>query len=306
MRLRKKWLLFPGIILVLLIAGLYIFIPGELTISGARVTTCNASAAFRSIGDEASWKGWWPGEGINGYSCRLSGKVYPQVGVSLQRGDHGVPGVISVLAAGLSDSIELLWKCRIATSLNPVTRFLQYREALGIRQTISAGLSFLCPFLEKTENVYGMDIRNGMSKDSTLVVTQQVTAVYPSTAEIYRSVHAIRSYITRQGAKETDYPMLHIGRRKDGSYERIVGIPVDRELKGTKELTPARFVPWKILTGEVHGGPFTAERAMDQLQLYVVDHQKTAMALPFQSLVTERDREPDTARWITRVVQCVP
>jgi len=45
---------------------------------------------------------------------------------------------------------------------------------------------------------------------------------------------------------------------------------------------------------------------MVRLQEYVGDHQKPAMGLPFQSLVTERDREPDTARWVTQVVQAVP
>jgi hypothetical protein len=314
MALRKKWWAFVGLLLVLLISAVYIFIPGELTISRVQLVKCNISGAFRSVSDEASWKKWWPGEGIDGYFCQVSGSAYPEVSVSLRpedggissRNDQGIPGTISLLSVGVYDSTAILWNCRLNAGLDPVTRLLQYRRAIRIRNTMDTALSNLVPFLEKKENVYGMDVRNGMSKDSTLVVTQILTASYPSTADIYQSIHSIRDYVAGHGAKETDHPMLHVRRRKDGQYESMIAIPVDRELEANKAFVPERFMPWKILMGEVHGGVYTAERAMDQLEHYLGDYQKTAMAVSFQSLVTERDKETDTSRWITRVIVPIP
>ena len=105
---------------------------------------------------------------------------------------------------------------------------------------------------------------------------------------------------------ETDPPMLRVTRLPGGGYEMMAGLPINRSIKGNGKILPVRFVPWKILMGEVRGGAATAECALEQLQYYVEDHQHVGMALSFQSLVTERDREKDTSRWVTRVIQPVP
>jgi hypothetical protein len=185
---------------------------------------------------------------------------------------------------------------------------LQYKEARAIKNNMIGVLSVLRSFLEKKENVYGIDVKETMSEDSNLVVTKLLSASYPSTAEIYRLIETLRRYIASQGAKETAHPMLHVANRKNkgNQIETMVAIPVDRKLKGNGLIFPKRYIPWKIMVGEVRGGPYTAELAMERLQQYVQDHQKQAMGIPFQSLVTERVHEPDTIRWITRVVQAVP
>jgi hypothetical protein len=145
-----------------------------------------------------------------------------------------------------------------------------------------------------------------MAHDTALVVTNLVTKSYPSVAEIYKSIHEIRDYISREGSKETNYPMLHIHRRPDGQYESMIAVPSDRELKPQGALSSKHFVPWKILVGEVKGGTYRAQEAMDELMRYTSDYQLTLMAIPFQSLVTERDQEPDSAKWVTRVVVPIP
>jgi hypothetical protein len=33
----------------------------------------------------------------------------------------------------------------------------------------------------------------------------------------------------------------------------------------------------------------------------VQDHQRVAPAIPFQSLVTDRTKQPDTSKWVTRL-----
>jgi hypothetical protein len=311
MKLNKKWLFLFCILFLFLIltAFIYIFIPGEVTVSRRQLVRCNASAAFRTIGDEDLWKKWWPlgGEavGSGGVPYRLTGHIYPSVGVLLQTNGRAVPGVITVLTVGGSDSLEVLWQCRAEMGWDPFTRVSRYRELRRTGQLLETALSALRQFLFKEENIYGMEVRKVMCRDSVLIGTKVKTDSYPSTAVLYGAIRSIRAYAAGQGAREIDHPMLHVT-FDSGRYESQIAIPVDREVKETKRFFIQRFVPWKVLTGQVVGGTATAERAMEQLQSYVADRELTAMALSFQFLVTERDLEPDTARWVTQVVVPVP
>jgi hypothetical protein len=56
-----------------------------------------------------------------------------------------------------------------------------------------------------------------------------------------------------------------------------------------------------ILVGEVKGGMVTVAAAEKRMADYAFDHQKTAPAIPFQSLITDRMQEKDTGKWITRI-----
>jgi hypothetical protein len=159
----------------------------------------------------------------------------------------------------------------------------------------------LSAFLENPENIYGMDIQPAMSTDSALLVTELKTAAYPSMADIYKTIRELREYAGGQGGKETDPPMLNVVKKR-GGYESMIAMPVDRKIKGNERFVYRGFVPWKILTGEIKGGTEAAERALVQLQQYVQDYGRTGMAIPFQSLVTERDQEVDSTRWVTRVI----
>jgi hypothetical protein len=56
-----------------------------------------------------------------------------------------------------------------------------------------------------------------------------------------------------------------------------------------------------ILAAEVKGGPHTIGRGFEVIEKYTEDHNRIAPAMPFQSMVTDRRREPDTSRWITKL-----
>jgi hypothetical protein len=56
-----------------------------------------------------------------------------------------------------------------------------------------------------------------------------------------------------------------------------------------------------ILTGEVTGGQKQIEEADRQMQLYIMDYQRSIIAIPFQMLITDRTKEPDSTKWITRI-----
>ena len=90
--------------------------------------------------------------------------------------------------------------------------------------------------------------------------------------------------------------------KTDNSYVAMTAIPVDRELPATNEFASKFMLKGgNILEAEIKGGPFTIERSFNELENYRADHKYTSPAIPFQSLVTDRAREKDTAKWITKL-----
>ncbi|HEY4064646.1 MAG TPA: GyrI-like domain-containing protein [Puia sp.] len=315
MKLRKKALLAVFVLLLLSISCIYILIPGELKVNALSLANCTSTAAFRSIVETVGQKEGWPADGKGGADLRITAKSYPEMDVVVRSGKNGedgggegreIPGSLTVTSYHGRDSSAILWECRFVPGLNPLSRLLQYREAVRVRRQMVLVLDSLAGYVGKGENVYGMDVMHAMAHDTALVVTTLVTPSYPSVDTLYTRIHKIRDYIAREGSKETNYPMLHIQRRPDGQYESMIAVPSDRELKAQGVLFSKHFVPWKIVVGEVKGGTYRAQRAMEELMQYTADHQLTLMAIPFQSLVTERDREPDSTKWVTRVIVPIP
>ena len=53
------------------------------------------------------------------------------------------------------------------------------------------------------------------------------------------------------------------------------------------------------LSTEIKGGPFAINKAYAQLNNYIIENQRTLAVAPFEFLVTDRLKEPDTSKWIT-------
>jgi hypothetical protein len=219
-------------------------------------------------------------------------------------GTGGYQSRLSIITLGSIDSILLQWECPVSSGgLNPVRRVQQYLFARKIAGNMSEILNSLSGFLGKRENVYGVAIREGSTTDSCLLTTRSIFPADPSTDDIYRLLHRVRDYLEQEGAKQTSYPMMNItpmNGQKD-SFRVMVAIPVDRSLPGKGDITFMRLIPGRYLIADVKGGKYSIDRALEGFQDYILDYQRTIMAIPFQSLVTDRSQEPDTSRWETRI-----
>ncbi|MES1249426.1 MAG: hypothetical protein ABUL46_02010 [Chitinophaga rupis] len=304
--MNKKW---PAgvIILILLItiSAVYIFIPRTLTVSVYTKVNCSSGGALRMINGSRFWEGL-PQAFHSNDTYRLTGNYFQRVTMIRQRSDgKEIEGSLKVVSLPWDDTVVLQWSGSFPTSLNPVKRVIQYQEAKTTKREMTSFLSNLSSFLGRKENIYGVSFNTGMITDTEMVTTRWARPAYPGTTDIYEKIGLLRSYIKSQGAKETGYPMLNATREKNDSFEIMVAIPVNRRLAGNTLIASKRFVSWKTFEGEVKGGPAVAEEAMKQLHYYVTDYRHTFMSIPFQSLMTERNQEPDTLKWVTRVVQLV-
>ncbi len=81
----------------------------------------------------------------------------------------------------------------------------------------------------------------------------------------------------------------------------MVAIPVNKTITPNNEFLLKKMVPGKILVTEVRGGIHTINQAQKNIELYMNDHHLVSPAIPFHSLVTDRSKEADTAKWITKI-----
>jgi hypothetical protein len=302
---------------MLVLVCTYIFIPGKLIISKIEYVNCNANGAFRILSDQSAWEKWWLNKDslkntlvenhffYNGYKYHLTNKFYNSVEVSIKDKNTSVMSRINIIRIN-PDSVILEWKCTLFASINPVARILNYRKAESIKSNMTFIFYKLRLFLENKKNIYGVNFHVSMSKDSTMVAIKRMQISYPSTSDIYNLIGSLKNYIRNEGAKENNFPMLNVRKLNDGKFETMVAIPVNKQLAGNGKIFFSRFVPWKVLGGEVKGGTYAINEALHQMEIYIADYQKTAMAIPFQSLVTNRTEEPDTLKWITRIYTPVP
>jgi hypothetical protein len=199
------------------------------------------------------------------------------------------------------DSSAVIFQTSLPPATNPFARLSNYLQGRKIAGTADEILEHLRAYAVKEENIYGFTVRKERVKDTSFVAVRFAASSYPAPDLVYGAVDELRSYIRTSEASERGYPMLHAEHEGNGEYSVMVAIPVDRVLPGNERIKPKRMVPGNILVAEVKGGAFTVQKAMESFHRYVSDHKRQSPAIPFESLVTDRTKEPDTTKWITRL-----
>jgi hypothetical protein len=304
----KKLILLLLIVCIAAVLLVYLLIPAGLNISSSAVIYIPSGRAYSFIADENKWAGWWPAPvngtqkpgAYNNYTYSITKKIPGVVEISAMNKDKATTGRITVLAMpGLSSGVE--WTCSLNAGYNPVSRVQQYMQARAIKNNMDTLISRLKVFLEKQKNVYGMVIEHLKVKDTVLISVKNVYTNYPTPAEINAMIEKLRSYIKDQGAKEMNYPMLHVQKKDSSHYETMVAISTNRLLPEKGDLLVKRMAPGNILFAEVKGGINTIREGFLQLENYKTDYGISSPAIPFESLVTDRMKEPDTSKWITHL-----
>lgn len=285
----KKWLLIAGAIAI---GGvIYFLIPTKRRLSSSVIGLRTMAAVSRSFKDTSRWGEWWPVSA--GYTFKISRLSYADAQVAVRwGGDHEMDGRLRIAPLN-GDSVLINWEGEVSA-----------REKRESQQAVDTILGAYKAFVEDATRLYGVRFKPAMSGDSTLVVIISMSSSYPSVGEVYKKIDSLRQYIAGQGAREMNPPMLNVTELARGSYRVTVGISVSRSLPGKGTILPKRFVPWKMIEGEVHGGTSTVERAFRELWNFKADYGLQIMAMPFQSLITDRRQEPDTLKWVTMV--CAP
>ncbi len=295
------------VLICLALIAVYVFIPANIKIGNVVFIKTKPAVVNRLLMNEAKWVKWLSPDSVySGNSFRFKDYDYDfdntimnTTGVSISNKRRSVNSLINVIPVN-EDSVAVEWKAEINAGSNPISRISSYSEAEKMKENMGAILGQLQIFLDKKENAYGLDITEHQVADTILISTKYFSDTFPTTQEIYALIGDLRAYISKEGARETNPPMLNIN-NDSGNYRTMVAIPVDRILPEKGNYVFKRMVPGKILVAEVKGGDYTARQALKQIDLYLGDHHLSSPAIPFESLITDRSQEPDTTKWVTKI-----
>jgi hypothetical protein len=303
----RKWLLGLVVGSGLIFGSLYIFIPNIVSLKAATGISVTRPGLYRMLLDKNNVAKWWPGK-IGSASFYLNDLTYTINNSSITILPVSITGQNTNLSTSLfliplaTDSIQLEWVGAMATSYNPVKRFSAYLKAKKIKNDMAFVLQKMHIFYSEPKNIYGFDIKKELVVDSFLIATFGKCKGYPANQFIYSLIDKLRKYATENVAKESGYPMLNVSTTDSINFDVKVAIPVDKLLPSAGTISQKRMLGrGKILVTEVKGGNTMAANAFLQLQQYGDDYQRSSPAIPFYSLITDRTKETDTSKWITKI-----
>ncbi len=300
----KKLLYVLVLVAAVLLASLYILIPGKMTIAESVSIHSPLTSISRSFTKDSDWEKWWPGTKLFSFNDRtytFQGNVYNVIPVVIADGEDSISSSME-LAYIRNDSTLVIWKLTMNTALNPIKRLSRYRLIRAIRSDLKKILENMKDYMQDSKNIYGISVRVVKVVDSVLISTRRNFSYYPGIRETDSMIQQLKTYIAQQGASEKNYPMLNVHKISEDRYEAMVAIPVDRTLPETKDFSPKDLLKGgNILEAEVRGGPETIMTAFNELENYYFDYNYSSPAIPFQLMVTDRARETDTTKWVTRL-----
>jgi hypothetical protein len=302
-----------GILVILLILFLlpYFVLPARPRASATVYTQATTTSTQLFLLDENKWAAWWPsGSATNpsphsfvyaGDTFKLSNKLYPVFSVTIKApGGNPLTTLLSIIPIN-RDSTSVTWEYVSPGSLNPLTRIQHYRQTKRLQEKMTAILSSLQRFLNDDKNIYGISVAEEIVKDTLLVTTKATFPDTPAIASVYDLIQSLRSYIAAEGAVATNHPMMNIRRTYSKTVEVMVALPVNKALANKNNISFKRMPPGNILVTHVTGGPGMIRQTFQQLELYMLDHQRESPAIPFELMETDRLQEPDTAKWVTGI-----
>ncbi len=307
----KKWLLVTAVCLLILLFGAYFLIPGSVSIHQSLSTSVNPRSVQRVMLDDQKLGKWWPGETqhtsggqsfvYNGYTYSIIDRKLTTVDFLVSKGNFSTNASLNFIPLSL-DSVQFSLVAEKSMSSMPVKRIQTYFQATQLSKDFKALLQAMHSFFSNPVNIYDFPIEKTLVTDSILISTSRISKGLPTTESVYELIEKLKTYAGSQGAKQTGYPMLNINTNDSLTYLTRVALPVDKKLPSSGDIEYRWMLGGgNILITEVKGGPGIMKAALHQMENYISDHNRIPPAIPFQSLITDRSKEKDTSKWITRI-----
>ncbi|MDB5229973.1 MAG: GyrI-like protein [Chitinophagaceae bacterium] len=308
--MKKGLLILSGIIIIALICT-YLFIPSKINVIASTEANMNADAVFRTLRTETTWQKWWPGKiekenqknifTWNGNRFSIGQISYNAFQMNTDINGNHFESLL-YLVPGENNKVLINWETNYKASTNPFVRIKQYLYAKKLENAFTSVLSKIKSYVQSSANVYGFDIQKEKVAYEYVTTSAATFNHDPLPKEIYSLVGVITSYVEQNGGKVIGYPILNITSADSAHFETRIAIPTNKKLSSTNTILSKWMMKGGyILTTEVKGGKRNIEQAMQQVNQFLIDNHYSRIAIPFQSLITNRLNEPDTNKWITKV-----
>ncbi len=311
LKIMKKLFTSILILVALFLIATYIFIPAEVKYSRVVIAKTNLNSAIRFLTDESKWNKWWITDDSSGkvtsgtdfyykeYSYKINRQMQNGVSIFIKNDSKQINSILKIISLS-KDNVALEWSAALPSGTNPFNRIHTYSVVKKLEKNTEEIMNQMKLFLENNNNIYPVEIKKPKVTDTVLVATRFISKTYPSITSIYNSIRELKEYISINGAKETNSPMLNVI-RDSSNFITMIAIPLNKSIPENGKFIFKRMVPGNILVTEVTGGNFTITEALQQMKIYINDNHLQSPAIPFESLVTDRSKEPDSSKWITRI-----
>ena len=300
----KKVLIGLVLSIAFLLAAVYLFIPRKKKIEATVPLNAALPGVFRTLINDSNWNKWWPGETpftYNKQTYSIKRRLFNVFDIDIYSDKDTINSQMELVLVN-ENTMTILWNAEQISSNDPFKRFIGHRHAKQTEKNMNAILQSLKTFLQKKENIYGVDIKETLVKDSALISTRRQFDHFPNAQEIDSMIQSLKKYISQNNANEKNSPMLNVFDLGNSRYEAMTAIPVDKALPKTDEFAPKFLLKGgNILEAQIQGGPYTIKKGLEELENYRADYKFNSPAIPYQLLVTDRAKEPDTTKWITRL-----
>ena len=297
-------------VMIVSIVAIYFFIPGKIGVANEIKTAGSIGTLQRITGSNDYRLKWLPkaGKTVSAVEYVLDDCTY------LFPADNSFNNNITVKYKNITthslvtmvpsaDSVLLSWIFNHQSGNNPVVRVVDYFALKHIKATNQKILQSMLAFLSGKKNVYGFEVVQQKQTDSTLITLKAASTTYPTVKDIYANIEKLRQYALANAAATTNAPMLNIESDGEHNWFYMVALPINKALPGTENIIAKRmFAGGRILiTENITGGFAIVDNAIKQLEIFKTDNNYMSPAIPFQSLVTDRTKEADSSKWITRL-----
>ena len=304
----KKWIFILTALFLVLLLCTYLLIPNIITLKSEQAVAVTQQGLHRMLLDSSNVAKWWPGEistserfTYHGHAYKIVDNNISLLPVIIRNNETAINTSLYIISV-TQDSVQLAWVGGVASSYNPLQRIKAWLSAKELNSDMDTIMKKIKIFFSKPENIYGIKIEKALVMDSILITTGANISGYPGTGFVYSLVDKLKKYATANDAKETGYPMLNIESTDSVTYHVRVALPVDKALPTSGEIFEKRMPGLgNILVTEVRGGIDGSRNALLQLNFYARDYQRVPPAIPYYSLITDRTKQPDSSKWITKV-----
>lgn len=307
----RRWIVLLFVLLVLVFCSVYFLIPNTITVKKEARLGVNANAfarAFLHHGtsylqpavnaslSETDSSFVYHGNTFTPVERKFSSLVY-----TVQKKSDSMLAELVVIPFR-KDTVALSFIGVTKAGMNPVNRIGKLVWAKKVAADLESLMQKLETHYGDTAVIYGYPIRKVLVTDTALISTSTVLKTYPDNATIYAMVDKLKAFAKTKNAAQSGAPMLNVSVTADSSYLTRVALPLNKRLVGEGDIQYKwMMTQGNILVADVKGGPAQIKKAMVAVQTFIIDHGLASVAIPFESMVTDRKAQPDSSKWVTKI-----
>ena len=304
----KKLAIGVTVVLVTVIIGIFLFIPAVINISAVGYLNNNSRVCADNLLMESNWQKWWPEKittdsnfVFQNTSFSITDRSPYAAGIDIKIKSKNAINSTIALILYKPDSTGYEWKCMLTPGNNPISRLENYFLAVEIKKNLDKLMKAFAKYVGVKKNVYGVEIDKRKFTDTFMISTEKFVKDFPDNKTIYSLIDELSNYAKANGATQVKYPMMNIEKRDSSNYTLKLALPINKEIPSSDKFRFRFMIQGNTLFAPVTGGNASIDNAIEQMRLYISDYKLSSPAIPFQSMVTNRLTEPDTAKWVTNI-----